>query len=59
MGTPGRPDATRSATLCHEHKEIGLFGENEVAGLNMPDGYKRSISTWFAWLHENQVEPTG
>lgn len=32
--------------LSHEHKEIGLFGPAEVAGLNMPDGYKRSVTTW-------------
>lgn len=33
--------------LSHEHKEIGLFARSEVDGLNMPDGYKRSISAWF------------
>jgi 8-oxo-dGTP pyrophosphatase MutT (NUDIX family) len=34
--------------LSHEHKEIGLFGEHEVSGLDMPDGYRRSIATWYA-----------
>jgi 8-oxo-dGTP pyrophosphatase MutT (NUDIX family) len=33
--------------LSHEHKEIGLFARSEVDDLRMPDGYKRSISTWF------------
>lgn len=33
--------------LSDEHKEIGLFPRSEVNGLNMPDGYKRSIDTWF------------
>lgn len=33
--------------LSHEHKEIGLFARSEVEGLDMPDGYKRSISAWY------------
>jgi 8-oxo-dGTP pyrophosphatase MutT (NUDIX family) len=36
--------------LSHEHNEVGLFPEAEVPGLNMPDGYKRSIAGWFEWL---------
>jgi len=36
--------------LSHEHKEIGLFSPAEVARLNMPDGYRRSIATWFQHL---------
>lgn len=36
--------------LSHEHKEIGLFSSAEVAQLNMPDGYRRSIATWFELL---------
>ncbi|HET9142982.1 NUDIX hydrolase [Actinophytocola sp.] len=39
--------------LSHEHKEIRLFDEHEVAILVMPDGYKRSIATWYARLREN------
>lgn len=27
----------------HEHKELGLFDIDEIAGLNMPQGYKNSI----------------
>ncbi len=33
-----------------EHKEIGLFGEGEVAGLVMPQGYKESVARWYAHL---------
>ncbi|MGH3992334.1 MAG: NUDIX hydrolase [Pseudonocardiaceae bacterium] len=33
--------------LSSEHNEIGLFTEHEVPGLVMPEGYKRSIATWF------------
>jgi ADP-ribose pyrophosphatase YjhB (NUDIX family) len=39
--------------LSHEHKEVGLFAEHEVPGLVMPDGYKRSITTWYRMLHED------
>ncbi|MFE3191594.1 NUDIX domain-containing protein [Nocardia sp. NPDC059240] len=44
------PDTDAEPVLSHEHKEVGLFAEDEIAGLNMPDGYKRSIMTWFAQL---------
>jgi 8-oxo-dGTP pyrophosphatase MutT (NUDIX family) len=36
--------------VSHEHKEVGLFTEAEVAALCMPEGYKRSIATWYAKL---------
>lgn len=36
--------------LSHEHKQIGLFTEDEVANLVMPQGYRTSIATWFAVL---------
>ena len=44
------PDGTESPRLSSEHKEIGFFTEAEVAGLNMPAGYKQSIRSWFARL---------
>lgn len=44
------PTDDAEAVVSHEHKEVGLFEEDEVAGLNMPEGYKRSIATWFARL---------
>ena len=47
------PDGADEPVLSHEHKEIGLFTEQEVDALNMPDGYKRSIASWFARLHED------
>lgn len=37
-----------SPVLSDEHKEVGFFTEAEVADLNMPDGYKRSITSWLA-----------
>lgn len=36
--------------VSDEHTGIGLFTKSEVAGLAMPDGYRHSIATWFAWL---------
>jgi 8-oxo-dGTP pyrophosphatase MutT (NUDIX family) len=33
-------------TISHEHKELAAFALSEVAGLNMPGGYKASIRTW-------------
>ncbi|MEW1722087.1 NUDIX domain-containing protein [Streptomyces sp. NPDC093109] len=38
----------RTPVLSHEHKQIGLFTADEVPGLNMPPGYKRSIAAWYA-----------
>lgn len=42
--------------LSHEHKEVGLFTEQEIPGLNMPDGYKRSIATWYRHQREPHTE---
>lgn len=43
--------------LSDEHQAIGLFEEAHVAGLTMPDGYKRSIATWFAQRRTTGGEP--
>ena len=40
--TPGR-----RPVVSHEHKQFGLFAAGQVPGLDMPDGYKRSIAAWF------------
>lgn len=42
------PIGDAQPVVSHEHKEIGLFDHDEVAGLVMPDGYRRSISAWCA-----------
>jgi 8-oxo-dGTP pyrophosphatase MutT (NUDIX family) len=44
------PNGADAPVLSHEHKEVGLFEEHEVSGLTMPDGYRRSIATWYARL---------
>ena len=36
-----------SCLVCsHEHKQLQVFPLSEVPSLNMPEGYKRSISCW-------------
>lgn len=42
--------------VSSEHKRASLFGPAEVPHLVMPDGYKRSIATWFARL-DGQAAP--
>jgi 8-oxo-dGTP pyrophosphatase MutT (NUDIX family) len=45
--------------LSFEHQQIGLFTEDEVAELVMPQGYKTSIATWFAALRAGPARPVG
>lgn len=47
------PIGDTQPVLSHEHKEVGLFSANEVTSLSMPDGYKRSIATWYGLLRQN------
>jgi ADP-ribose pyrophosphatase YjhB (NUDIX family) len=42
------PESDIEPMLSHEHKEIGLFAEHQIAELRMPDGYRRSIASWLA-----------
>ncbi|MEV1173926.1 NUDIX domain-containing protein [Nonomuraea sp. NPDC049784] len=45
-------DTDAAPVLSHEHKEVGMFREDEIAGLPMPEGYKRSIFDWFERLRQ-------
>lgn len=45
---PGQDDI--EPVLSHEHKQVGLFTAAEVADLEMPQGYRKSIATWFERL---------
>ena len=45
----------RIPVLSHEHKELGLFILSEVDSLPMPDGYRRSIQSWFTHLGSGSV----
>ena len=44
------PMAERELRLSDEHKELGLFVPADIAGLNMPEGYRRSIRDWVSRL---------
>lgn len=52
------PIGDTQPVLSYEHIDIGLFSENEVASLVMPDGYKRSIAAWYGLLRQNASEQT-
>jgi 8-oxo-dGTP pyrophosphatase MutT (NUDIX family) len=39
--------------LSAEHSAVGLFTEDEIPGLNMPAGYKKSIATWLGRLQND------
>jgi len=40
------PVADRDLHLSEEHKELGRFSPAAIGGLNMPEGYRRSIRDW-------------
>jgi 8-oxo-dGTP pyrophosphatase MutT (NUDIX family) len=47
--TYGCHTSSRTApVVSDEHKEVGLFTAHEAAALPMPDGYQKSIATWYA-----------
>ena len=48
-------DSTAEAVVSHEHNRIAEFAEHEIADLPMPEGYKRSIGTWFERLRVLQT----
>ncbi|MFL5607830.1 MAG: NUDIX hydrolase [Gemmatimonadaceae bacterium] len=39
-------DAEANVRLSDEHEEVGFFSYEDIAGLNMPAGYKASIATY-------------
>ena len=47
--------STESPVVSNEHKRAGLFTAVQVPDLTMPDGYKRSIATWFAQLDSERA----
>jgi 8-oxo-dGTP pyrophosphatase MutT (NUDIX family) len=49
--------STVSPVVSNEHKRLGLFAPGEVPKLVMPDGYKRSVTTWFARLDGGSALP--
>ena len=49
--------STHPPVISNEHKRAGLFAPGQVPQLIMPDGYKRSVATWFARLDAGQQPP--
>ncbi|TDC70694.1 NUDIX hydrolase [Streptomyces hainanensis] len=49
--TPDRPPV-----VSHKHKRLGRFAIDEVPRLNMPDGYKRAIATWYGLRNADEYE---
>jgi len=45
-----RYTGARQPRVSQEHRELGLFCYEQIAGLTMPDAYKRTIATWNARL---------
>lgn len=43
-----RPIAQATLQLSQEHKALGRFPVHEIATLQMPEGYRRSIRDWAA-----------
>jgi 8-oxo-dGTP pyrophosphatase MutT (NUDIX family) len=41
-------------TISSEHKEVGLFGVQELARLPMPEGYRASVRRWWELRHTGQ-----
>ena len=50
--------STAPPVVSSEHRRAALVSPADVAALNMPDGYKRSIMTWFDVLAGNGTAVT-
>lgn len=48
-------DGDSPVQVSDEHKEAALFARDEIAGLDMPDGYRRSINGWFTHLDSKVI----
>ncbi|MGI5185405.1 NUDIX hydrolase [Dactylosporangium sp. CA-152071] len=44
-------DADPQVRVSSEHRDAGLFRQDEVAALHMPVGYRRSILDWYSRLN--------
>ncbi len=42
-------ETSTELTVSSEHKEAALLGLHDLEGINIPDGYKRSIGLWADW----------
>jgi 8-oxo-dGTP pyrophosphatase MutT (NUDIX family) len=51
--------STHPPVVSNEHKRVGMFAAAQVPDLTMPDGYKRSVSEWFAHLESKRSSALG
>jgi len=48
-------DGDGTVTMSDEHNAVGLFAPDELDGLPMPEGYRRSIRDWLRRLTQRQA----
>jgi mutator protein MutT len=46
------PTPFSEVTHSPEHKAVGQFSPEEIPDLRMPEGYKKSIAAWLAYLQQ-------
>lgn len=44
---------SKQPTISLEHKEAAFLETDDLEGIKMPDGYKRSIGLWVQWPGSN------
>ncbi|GCE14988.1 NUDIX hydrolase [Tengunoibacter tsumagoiensis] len=49
------PTPFAQVTHSLEHKAVGQFTPEEIPHLNMPEGYKKSIASWVAYLQQTNI----
>jgi hypothetical protein len=49
--------STEPPVVSAEHRRVAMVSRPGVAALTMPDGYKRSVSTWFDLLAGQSAGP--
>lgn len=50
------PTPFAEVTHSPEHKAVGQFSPEEISDLRMPEGYKKSIAAWLAYLQGTNIQ---
>jgi len=53
------PTPFAEVTHSPEHKAVGQFTPEEVKGLRMPEGYKKSIQAWLSYVQRSDGQHQG
>lgn len=51
------PTATPEIAISPEHTTATMFSEEDLPALNLPNGYRRSIKTWFSHPGHSRRQP--